>query len=116
MVHFVEGVDGPTETSLLARSTTRDGVPVLVLAEATIAVRRPEAGTAYVDPWPAAEVAAEETIARTVAEWTVAELTHAAEAAAQPLRHDVRAATDSHGVDVVDLTLVEVGVPLDGSR
>ncbi len=113
---FVEEADGPSEASLLARSTTRDGVPVLVLAEATVSFPRPAVGATYADPWPAAELAAEETIARSVAGWSAAELTQSAAVTTQPLRREVRAAVDPHGVQVVDLTLVEVGVPLDGPR
>ncbi|WP_459969137.1 SPFH domain-containing protein [Nocardioides pyridinolyticus] len=113
---FVEDVVGPSEAPVLARSVTRDGVPVLVLAEATVSFPRPALGTRYADPWPAAEQAAEETIARTVADWSAAEITRAAAVAAQPLRREVRAAVDPHGVQVVDLTLVEVGVSLDGPR
>lgn len=113
---LVEDADGPAETSVLARSTTRDGVPVLVLAEATVSFPRPVVGTRYADPWPAAELAAEETIARTVADWSAAELTRSAAVTSQPLRREVRAAADPHGVRVEDLTLVEVGVALDGPR
>lgn len=113
---FVEDVVGPSEAPVLARSVTRDGVPVLVLAEATVSLPRPVVGTRYADPWPAAELAAEETIARTVAGWSAAEITQAAAVTSQPLRREVRAAADPHGVEVVDLTLVEVGVSLDGSR
>lgn len=73
-------------------------------------------GTRYADPWPAAELAAEETIARTVADWSAAEITHSAAVTTQPLRREVREVADRHGVEVVDLTLVEVGVSLDGPR
>ena len=113
---FVEDADHPSDAPLSARSTTRDGVPVLVLAEAKVSFPRPVVGTRYADPWPAAELAAEATIARTVADWSAAEITHSAAVTTQPLRREVRAAVDQHGVEVVDLTLVEVGVSLDGSR
>lgn len=111
---FVEDAETPSEAPVLARSVTRDGVPVLVLAEATVSFPRPVVGTRYADPWPAAELAAEETIARTVADWSAAEITHSAAVTTQPLRREVREVADRHGVEVVDLTLVEVGVSLDG--
>jgi hypothetical protein len=113
---FVEDAEAPSEAPVLARSVTRDGVPVLVLAEATVSFPQPVVGTRYADPWPAAELAAEEAIARTVADWEAADITHSAAVATQPLRREVREVADRHGVEVVDLTLVEVGVPLDGSR
>ncbi|MGB0102315.1 MAG: hypothetical protein WBP61_18695 [Nocardioides sp.] len=116
MEQFIEDADGPSEEPVLARSTTRDGVSVLVLAEATISVSRPVVGARYADPWPAAELAAEATIARTVADWSVADITHAAAVTRQPLRREVRAAVDPHGVQVVDLMLLEVGVSLDATR
>lgn len=113
---FVEEVDDPHDVPLHVRATTRDGVPVLVLAEATVSLPRPVVGTRYADPWPAAELAAEGTIAQSVAGWSAAEITHAAAATSRPLRRAVGEAVDEHGVRVVDLTLVEVGVPLDGPR
>jgi hypothetical protein len=113
---FVEGVDGPAEVPVSARATTRDGVPVLVLAEATVAVPRPRAGAPYVDRWPAAELAVEETIARTVTGWAASALTQTAGAARQPLQQAVRSAADEAGVEVHDLELVEVDVVLHGPR
>jgi len=113
---FVEETDGPCEVPLHARATTRDGVPVLVLAEATVSIPRPAVGTRYADPWPAAEQAAEETIARTVTGWSATDLTQAVAATKRPLRRAVDAAVDRHGVQVVDLDLVEVDVQLNGSR
>lgn len=111
---FVEEADGPCEVPLFARSTTRDGVPVLVLAEATVSIPQPAVGTRYVDPWPAAELAAEESIARSAARWSAADLTHSVAETKRPLRHAVGEAVDEHGVHVTDLSLVEVGVSLHG--
>ncbi|GAB3199503.1 hypothetical protein GCM10027062_16350 [Nocardioides hungaricus] len=113
---FVEEAHDPCEVPVHARATTRDGVPVLVLAEATVSFPRPVVGTRYADPWPAAELAAEETIARAVAGWSAAEITHSAAVTTRPLRRAVGAAVDEHGVRVVDLALVEVDVSLHGSR
>ncbi len=80
------GPGPPHEIPVDVRATTRDGVPVLVLAEATVSIPRPVVGTRYADPWPAAELAAEETIARSVTGWSAAELAQTAEcrAAAAP--------------------------------
>lgn len=113
---FVEDVDDAQEIPLHARSTTRDGVPVLVLAEATVSLPRPVVGAPYADPWPAAERAAERTIARTVAGWSVADLAQTAAATSGSLRRAVRDVADEHGVEVADLALVEVDVSLHGSR
>jgi len=115
---FAHDVDEPHQLPLQVRATTRDGVPVVVLAETTVSFPRPAVGARYADPWPGAEVTAEETIARTVAGWSAAELTQTADATHRPLRHAVRRAVDGLGVDVVDLELVEVAVPLqdDASR
>lgn len=112
---FVEDNEGPGEVPLLSRATTRDGVPVLVLAEATVSIPRPAVGTRYADPWPAAELAAEAAIARSVVGWSATDLTQAVAASTRPLRRAVDAAADEHGVHVVHLDLVEVGVRLDGS-
>lgn len=111
---LVDGADGTDEVALQARATTRDGVPVLVLAEATVSFPRPMVGTRYADPWPAAERTAEETIARSVAAWSAADLASSAESLAEPLRRAVAAAVD--GVEIIDLSLVEMDVPLHGPR
>lgn len=111
---FVEEPDDLHGVPLHARTTTRDGVPVLVLAEATVSLPRPVVGTRYADPWPAAELAVEESIARSAAGWSVAELTHSVAESTRPLRRAVGEAVDGHGVRVLDLELVEVGVSLHG--
>lgn len=111
---FVEEPDDLHDVPIHARTTTRDGVPVLVLAEATVSLPRPVVGTRYADPWPAAELAAEESIARSAAGWSVAELTHTIAETTPPLRRAVGQAVDEHGVQVLELALVEVGVTLHG--
>ncbi|MDF1602160.1 SPFH domain-containing protein [Nocardioides sp. YIM 152315] len=113
---FEQEVDDRQEVPLHVRAATRDGVRVHVLAEAVVSVPRPVVGAAYVDPWSAAERAAEEAIARSVTDWSAAELTQTAAATTRPLRRQVDAAMDEHGVRVADLALVEVDVPLHGSR
>lgn len=113
---FVEAPDDLDGVPLHARTTTRDGVPVLVLAEATVSLPRPVVGTRYADPWPAAERAAEESIARSAAAWSAAQLTSSVAETTQPLRRALGEAVDVHGVQVHDLALVEVGVSLHGSR
>jgi regulator of protease activity HflC (stomatin/prohibitin superfamily) len=105
--------DRPHEVPVGVRATTADGVPVLVLAEATVSVAPPAPGTRYADPWPAAELATEETIAGIVTGWSAAELTQTAAAARHPLRRAVRTAVDELGVEVHDLALVEVGLQID---
>jgi len=110
---FEQDLDEPHEIPVGVRATTRDGVPVLVLVEATVSIPRPVPGTRYADPWPAAELAAEETIARSVTGWSAADLTQTADAAQRPLRSAVRTAVDELGVEVHDLELVEIGVRLD---
>lgn len=107
--------DHPHDVPVGARATTSDGVPVLVLAEATVSVPRPVPGTRYADPWIAAEVAAEEAIARAVAGWSATELTQTVAAARHPLRRAVRTAVDDLGVEVHDLALVEVDLQV-GNR
>lgn len=109
---FEHDLSRPHDLPVAVRATTRDGVPVLVLLEATVSIPRPAPGTRYVDPWPAAELAAEETIARAVTDWTAAGLTQTAAAAQKPLRRAVRSTVDGLGVEVHDLELVEVGVQL----
>jgi len=110
---FEQDLDQPHEIPVGVRAKTRDGVPVLVLVEATVSIPRPVPGTWYADPWPAAELAAEETIARSVTGWSAADLTQTADAAQLPLRSAVRTAVVELGVEVHDLELVEVGVRLD---
>lgn len=109
---FEADVDQPHELPVGVRATTADGVPVLVLLEATVSIPRPEPGTRYADPWPAAERAAERTIAHTVTGWSAADLTQAVAAAQRPLRRAVKSAVDELGVEVHDLELVEVDVQL----
>lgn len=112
---FEADIEEPHEIPLGVRATTSDGVPVLVLAEATVSLPRPAAGTAYADPWPRAELAAEETVARSVSGWTVAQVTRSATGARRPLRRAVRDAVEDHGVELSELELVEVAVQLDDS-
>lgn len=109
---FEHDVSRPHELPVAVRATTRDGVPVLVLLEATVSIPRPAPGTRYADPWPAAELAAEEAVARVVTDWSAGELPQAAAAAQKPMRRAVRATVDGLGVEVHDLELVEVGVQL----
>lgn len=111
---FLQDADVPQEVPIHVRATTRDGVPVVVLAEATVSLPRPVVGTRYADPWPAAELAAEDMIARTVTDWSVAELARTAGETASPLLREVGLAADVHGVQVDDLALLEVDVPLHG--
>lgn len=106
----------PHELPVSARATTADGVPVLVMLEVRVSIPRPGAGTRYADPWPAAELVAEQTIAHAVADWSAADLTQAAADARRPLRHAVRTAVDGLGVEVHDLELVEVGVRLPAAH
>ncbi|MFC7494210.1 MULTISPECIES: SPFH domain-containing protein [unclassified Nocardioides] len=110
---FEREVSRPHELPVGVRATTADGVTVLVLVEATVSIARPEAGARYADPWPAAELAAEQTIAHTVTGWAASDLTQTAAAAQRPLRRAVRSAVDGLGVEVHDLELVEVDVRLD---
>ncbi|WP_296606299.1 SPFH domain-containing protein [Nocardioides sp.] len=114
---FARDLSQPHDLPVMVRATTSDGVPVVVLLEASVSIPAPPPGTRYADPWPAAEVAAEETVARVVTEWSAAGLTQTASAARLPLRRAVRATVDELGVEVHDLELVEVGVQLpDGGR
>jgi regulator of protease activity HflC (stomatin/prohibitin superfamily) len=109
---FEHELSCPHDLPVAVRATTRDGVPVLVLLEATVSIPKPAPGVRYADPWPAAELAAEEAIARVVTDWSAAGLTQTAAAAQQPLRRAVKATVDELGVEVHDLELVEVGVQL----
>lgn len=110
---FEQDLDRTHDLPVGARATTQDGVPVLLMVEATVSIPRPAPGTRYADPWPAAELAAETTIARSVAGWSAADLTQTAAAAQQPLRRAVRSDLDELGVQVHDLELVEIGIRLD---
>lgn len=96
-----------------SRAATADGVPLLVLAEATVSVPRPVPGTRYVDPWKVAERAAEDAIARSVTGWAAVELTQTAAAAQGPVRDAVASAVDDLGVRLHELELVEVAIRLD---
>lgn len=109
---FVRDLSEPHDLPVAVRATTSDGIPVVVLLEASVSIPPPSRGTRYADPWPVAEVAAEETVARVVTEWSAAGLTQTASAARLPLRRAVRATVDELGVEVHDLELVEVGVQL----
>jgi regulator of protease activity HflC (stomatin/prohibitin superfamily) len=109
---FERDLAQPHDLPVAVRATTSDGVPVVVLLEASVSIPPPSTGTRYADPWPAAEAAAEETIARVVTEWSAAGLTQTASAARLPLRRAVRATVDELGVEVHDLELVEVDVQL----
>lgn len=110
---FEPEIDARREAPVGARATTTDGVPLLVLAEATVSVPRPVPGTRYVDPWTGAERAAEDAITRSVTGWAAAELTQTAAAAHGPIRDAVESAVDDFGVRLHDLELVEVGIRLD---
>jgi regulator of protease activity HflC (stomatin/prohibitin superfamily) len=109
---FGQDLTEPHDLPLGVRATTRDGVPILVLTEVTVSIPRPKPGERYVDPWDAAELVAEETIARSVAGWSAAELTQSAVMTQRPIRRALRAAVDGLGVEVLDLELVEVDVQL----
>ena len=98
---------------LLVRATTRDGLRVLVAAEATVVLPRLEAGVRFVDPWPAAEPAAEEAIVRAIAGWTTTDLLSGVSGYHGSLRHAVSAAADPHGVAVHELLLDAVDVLVD---
>ena len=111
---FVERPEDLDGVPIHARATTRDGVPVHVLAKAAISVPRPVVGTTYADPWRAAELAAEELIARTAAGWSAADLRDSVVETTRPLRRAVDEAVDEHGVELLDLALVEVDVSLHG--
>ncbi|CAI9411224.1 SPFH domain-containing protein [Nocardioides sp. T2.26MG-1] len=102
----------PHDLPVAVRATTRDGVPVLVLADAIVSIPRPAPGSRYADPWPAAELAAEEAIAGVVTDWSAAGLTQTATDAQPPLRRAVKSRVDPLGVEVHDLELVEIGVQL----
>jgi len=113
---FIEGfgqqLAEPHDLPLGVRATTSDGVPILVLTEVTVSIPVPTSGQRYVDPWDAAELVVEETIARSVAGWSAAELTQSAAITQQPIRRALRTAVGGLGVEVVDLELVEVDVQL----
>lgn len=113
---FEQDLTEVLDLPIQVRAETRDGVRVHVLAEATVALPRPVVGAPYADPWPAAERAAEAAIARAVTGWSAADLTQSAAASTRTLRRQVGAAVDTHGVQVDEVTLVEVDVPLHGSR
>jgi hypothetical protein len=112
---FVPVPAGAHEVPLMVRATTGDGLRVLVLAEAAVALPRPEPGVRYVDPWPPAEEAAEAAVAEAVAGWSTAELLSGVPGCLGRLRHAVSAAVDRFGVTIHDLTLVEVDVQVDES-
>lgn len=100
--------DGPQVLPVGVRATTRDGVAVLVLLEATVSFPQPAPGTTYADPWPGAEVAMEGALATSVSSWTAAGLTHLTAADCRGLRLSARAALDGLGVEVHDLGIIEV--------
>ncbi|HEY0952016.1 SPFH domain-containing protein [Nocardioides sp.] len=109
---FERDLSRPHDLPVAVRATTRDGVPVLVLLEATVSIPAPTPGTPYADPWPAAELAAEEAVAQVVTDWSAGDLPRTAAAAHRPLRRAVRSTVDGLGVEVHDLELVEVGLQL----
>jgi hypothetical protein len=110
---WVSGPSGPVARPLVVRGQTADGVRVLVVAQAVVRLPRPAPGTSYVDPWPAAERAAEGALSRALQGIPVAEVTGEVLELARRLRHVASAAVDAFGVLLLDLELVEVGLPVE---
>lgn len=110
---FVSVPADPHEVPLMVRATTSDGLRVLVLAEATVVLPRPEPGIRYVDQWRVAETDAEEAVARAIAGWSTSDLLSGISGFHPSLRHAVSAAVDPHGVTVHELELAHVDVLVD---
>jgi hypothetical protein len=110
---WVHGPSGPVSRPLLVRAGTRDGVRVLVVAQAVVTLPVPTVGAAYAAAWPRAELDAEDAVGRFLASHDLAELTRDVPALGPPLRHTVSASVDAHGVAVLELEVVEVTVLRD---
>jgi len=110
---FVTVPTGPLELPLLVRTTTSDGLRVVLAAEAMVELPRPEPGIRYADPWATARLAAEDALALVVTGWSSDDVLRGVPGCQAPLRHALSVAVDGLGVTVHDLELVGVDVQAD---
>lgn len=112
----VRVVAAPDVWPVRVRATTVDGVPVLVLAEVELRLLPPQVGHAWTDPLPEAERRAEASLAELVATLPVAQLRYALRAAEHGLRERIETAVTPLGVEVLDVEVLEVDLPLASAR